>query len=86
MIEYLRITKMMCGWRKLCCVSHCSLEFCFGTLFSNLFLDALSSSEITLLGKMAGSFTLSKSWQSLSIPHGAMGWSVTVAFPGHIIL
>ena len=50
--------------------------FCFGPLFSNLVLDALSRSAIISLRKMAGCCTLNKSWLSVTISHGAMGQSV----------
>ena len=49
----------------------------FWAIVSNLILGALSRSAIILLRKMVGCFTLNKSWQSVSIPRGAMGRSAT---------
>ena len=43
-------------------------KFCFGRLFSNLVLDVLSRSPIILSRKMAGCFTLNKSWLFLMVP------------------
>ena len=48
------------------------LEVLFGSSFSNLVPDALFRSAIILLRKMAGCFTLDKSWLSVSILNGVM--------------
>ena len=65
---------------------HWLWEFCFGPLFSNLVLDALSRSAIIVLKNMAGCFTLYKLWLSVFSSHGAISQSITVTFPGHIRL
>ena len=63
---------------------------CFLFPFSNLVLDAISSSAIILLRKRVGCFTLIVTWMWLSVylslPHGVVGQQcMVVTFPGYVL-
>ena len=82
---------MLCGWWKICWRSHWLLEIRVGSLFFNLVLVALSSSEIILSEE--------ESWLNyfnwvvaicVLRPFLVVPWvglqSVIVTFCGHILL